>query len=72
MKTIYILYANKPGNPDYLEDIITETTDLKHLEAAKKWAADNGFISLRVHEFRYSHNDFNNMVSAFAGGVIKN
>ncbi len=48
MKTIYILYANKPGNPDYLEDIITETTDLKHLEAAKKWAADNGFISLRI------------------------
>jgi len=72
MKTIYILYANKPGNPDYLEDIITETTDLKHLEAAKKWAADNGFISLRVHKFRYSHNDFNNMVAAFAGGVIKN
>jgi hypothetical protein len=72
MKTIYVLYANKPGNPDYLEDIITETTDLNHLEKAKKWAADNGFISLRIHKFRYSQNDFNHMVSAFAGGVVRN
>ena len=34
--------------------------------------ADNGFISLRIHKFRYSQNDFNNMVSAFAGGVVNN
>lgn len=71
MKTTYILYANKPNQPSYLEDIITETTDLKHLEAAKKWAADNGFISLRVHKFRNSQDDFNNMVSAFAGSVVR-
>ena len=45
--TVYVLYARRPDMPDHLEDIITETTDLDHLDKAQLWATANGFVAPR-------------------------
>jgi len=63
----YILYAKKPNQPDYLEEIITETKSLSHLEKAKKWATKNGFVSLRVGTFENTEEEFNDLVKFFRG-----
>ncbi len=63
----YIVYGNKPNQPNYLEEIITETKSLSHLEKAKKWATKNGFISLRVGTFENTQKEFDNLVKFFKG-----
>jgi hypothetical protein len=47
----YVLYGlPKDEHRDYMESIITETTDKEHLEKARTWAINNGFHALRVYE----------------------
>ena len=41
-----ILFATKIGSPDYMEQLITENSDL--IEDAKKWCVKNGFDRIRV------------------------
>ena len=65
--TVYVLYARRPDMPDHLEDIITETTDLDHLDKARLWATANGFVAPRVTEFTPSPADFDRMVQVFGG-----
>jgi hypothetical protein len=47
-----ILYGVKKENPDYMEEIITTHSD--RIEAAKIWAANNGFNRFRVAEIDLS------------------
>lgn len=47
-ETMKILFAVKIGNEDWQEELITE--DESRIEAASKWAVDNGFDRLRVAE----------------------
>ena len=41
-----ILWGTKKGDPEYMEQLITE--DETRIEDAKRWAARNGFDRLRV------------------------
>lgn len=41
-----VLYGCKIGQPDYMEEVITEHED--RIEAARKWAENNGYDRLRV------------------------
>lgn len=41
------LWATRKGQPSYMEDLITSTTDTAKLAKAKQWALDNGFDRLR-------------------------
>jgi predicted urease superfamily metal-dependent hydrolase len=50
MNTTYILWATAPGDPDWAEQIITETTDKNHLVNAERWAQSCGFRNLRTLE----------------------
>lgn len=47
-----ILFATKIGEPDYMEQLITE--DEAKIEPAKAWATKNGFDRLRVAEIDLS------------------
>jgi len=69
----FILYGNKPNQPDYLEEIITQTQDLEHLEKAKKWAEENGYVSFRVatHGDRFTEKEFQRMIDTFKGKALK-
>ena len=52
MEKTFILYGlAKDETRDYMESLITETTDEAHLEKARAWAIKNGFHALRVSEF---------------------
>ena len=52
MNKTFILYAlAKDEHRNYMESIITETTDKEHLEKARAWAIKEGFHALRVSEF---------------------
>ena len=47
----YVLYAlPKDEHRDYMESIITETTDKEHLAKARAWAIKEGFHALRVYK----------------------
>lgn len=52
MKPISVLWATKIGDPDWKEQIITETFNDEYLERAKVWAVENGFDRLRVLDYR--------------------
>jgi hypothetical protein len=43
---VKILFAVRKGEPDYMEELITEQEE--RIEKAKKWAIENGFDRLRV------------------------
>lgn len=43
-----VLFAVKKGQPNYMEELITENEN--HIENAKKWAIKNGFDRLRIAE----------------------
>ena len=43
-----ILWGVKIGEPDYMEELITNNSD--QIEQAKVWAVANGFDRLRVAE----------------------
>jgi hypothetical protein len=51
-----ILWAVKIGDPDYLEQVITE--DEKKIDAAKQWATNNGFDRFRIAEIDSEKPDF--------------
>jgi hypothetical protein len=55
----YILWARKQGEPDWMEEVITETKDKKQLEKSKAWAKANGYEDLRVMEYNGEAPDFN-------------
>lgn len=47
-----VLWATKIGEPDYMEQCITEqAADPQKLEAATEWAKAQGFDRFRVSEF---------------------
>jgi hypothetical protein len=50
MAVIKILWGVKIGDPDYMEQIITEQPE--RIEAAKIWAANNGFNRFRIAEIK--------------------
>ena len=53
------LFATKIGDPGWKEDVITSTTDMERLTAAREWAIANGFDRLReVALFDGSRPDF--------------
>lgn len=52
MNTTYILWATAPGDPDWAEQIITETTDKNHLVNAELWAKSEGFRNIRISEHK--------------------
>ena len=56
MKQENILWAVKIGDPDYMEVIIT--TDSSKIEAAKKWAIENGFDRFRTSTIDNTYPDF--------------
>lgn len=41
-----LLWGTRKGEPDYMEQLITERED--RIEAATQWAKDNGFDRIRV------------------------
>ncbi len=41
-----VLYAVKKGEPDYMEQLITDCE--KQIPEAKKWAEQNGFDRFRI------------------------
>lgn len=41
-----VLYATKIGEPEYMEQLITEVED--RIPAASAWAQQNGFDRLRI------------------------
>jgi hypothetical protein len=59
----YILWATKKGNPEYMEQLITETTSLEHLSEAKSWAIQNGYEKLRVMEYNGEAPDFTQTIA---------
>ena len=44
-----ILWATRIGEPDWKEELITDTQDL--IEPAMKWAKENGFDRIRISVF---------------------
>lgn len=59
MKTEYILYALKKDEPEYMEDVIFETTNIKDLEDVKFQAIQRGYIKFRVAEYKGESPNFN-------------
>jgi hypothetical protein len=47
-----ILFGTKVGDPDYMEQLITEVEE--RIPAAKRWALANGFDRLRVADIDLS------------------
>lgn len=47
-----VLWAKRKGAEDWQTELITSTTSADHLAKAKEWAIANGFVNLRVSEFR--------------------
>lgn len=45
MENLTVLYGTKRGC--LIEDLITESKDLNHIEKAEEWAKNNGFEKLR-------------------------
>lgn len=45
-KNQIVLFAVKKGEPDYMEQLITENSD--RIDDAAKWARENGFDRLRI------------------------
>lgn len=41
-----VLYATKIGQPDYMEDFITDNQ--AHIERAKQWCLNNGYDRIRI------------------------
>lgn len=46
----YTAFYRKPQDPEYLEDLLTETKDKSHFLKAIEWAKNNGFIITRVYK----------------------
>ena len=64
----FILWGTKKGNPEYMEEIIIETTDPIKLDKAHKWGKENGFVNLRIQQFNpNSLKQFNEFVSTWKG-----
>lgn len=57
MNTEYLIYARKNDEPEYMEEIVLETTDISKVNACKMYAEENGYI-LRIVEFTMSKPDF--------------
>tara|TARA_B100001063_G_C16776926_1_gene566338 strand:- start:399 stop:647 length:249 start_codon:yes stop_codon:yes gene_type:complete len=60
MKKEYVLYGLKKNEPDYMEELITSTHDIKKFNNAKEWAMENGFVKFRVATFNGEPPNFNN------------
>lgn len=56
-----ILWATKKGEPDYMEQLITENQAA--IEKAKDWALANGFDRLRVSVYDGSAPDFRKILT---------
>lgn len=57
LKPEYVLYGCLIGQPNYMETIITTTTNPDHeeyFETAKAWATANGFDRFRVAFYDYN------------------
>lgn len=61
LPTIRVLWATKIGDPDYMEQLITE--DPAKIEAATAWAKANGFDRLRTSVDDGSAPDFGKVVN---------
>lgn len=48
----YVLWGTAPGDPDWAEQIITETTNESHVEKAEQWARSKGFRNIRTIEHK--------------------
>jgi hypothetical protein len=57
----YVLWGTEKGLPNYMEEVITDKTDMKIIEEAKKWAANNNFDRFRISTYNdqvYEKPDF--------------
>ena len=55
----YLLYGLAPGETrEYMETILTVTTDLKRIKHIKTLATENGFTNLRVATYNNEAPDF--------------
>jgi hypothetical protein len=55
----YLLYGLTPGETrDYMESILTVTTDLNRIEHIKTLATEKGFTNLRVATYNNEAPDF--------------
>lgn len=43
-----VLWGTRKGDPEWMEQLITSTSDPNHLEKAKQWAKENDFVNLRT------------------------
>lgn len=46
----YTAFYRKPWDPEYLEDLLTETKDKNHFEKAIERAKEQGFIITRIYK----------------------
>jgi len=46
----YTAFYRKPSDPEYLEDLLTETESKQHFENALKWAKEQGLIITRIYK----------------------
>ena len=56
-----ILFAVRVGNEDWQEELITEVAE--RIEAAKLWAAANGFDRFRIAEISDEAPDFTKVLA---------
>ncbi len=54
----FILWGRKPNDPDWKDDIITETVHQYRLQNLIKWAKDSGYIGLRIMVFNNNTGEF--------------
>lgn len=53
-----VLWGTKKGDPEWMEQLITSTSDPDRLKKAKQWATQNGFVNLRTSTFDGSAPNF--------------
>jgi len=54
----YTVWGTKIGDEEWQEQLLTETTDLAHVEKCKVWAKANGFDRIRVSIFNWEQPNF--------------
>jgi|TARA_B110000259_G_C13728766_1_gene287626 hypothetical protein len=59
MKTEYILYGLKKDEPNWKEDIMYVSFNLKDMERAKKLSQKKGYVKFRVAKFTGEAPNFN-------------
>ena len=57
----YVLWGRKPDAPEWASQVLAEVKDQEALEQAKKHATEQGYVSLRVLEYRGEAPDFTNV-----------